>query len=258
MNKLALTLVGMAFAVLPAAAQDFDSDFSFGSWDDFNKVEISSNDKHVETSIKFAFPMYFGTSVLTDLTYNDTWGILEKVYPDFMDLNARKNFVYGLEMVSMHVRTGAVDLSLGLRWTFMNFTFRDSAYSLRPEMALGSPRASTQHVPYRIASEGPYDGRKSKIFASYLGIPFRVSLNYGKATVYGGVSAELLMDSYTKYKHPKVREPINGLFNDFRASVEAGISLYNFGLFVNYGLTPLFKDQYSNAHTLTVGVTLGI
>ena len=258
MNKLALTLVGMAFAVLPAAAQDFDSDFSFGSWDDFNKVEITSDDKRVETSIKFAFPMYFGTSVLTDVTYNDAWGAYERQYPYFLAMDARKNFVYGIEMVSLHARTGAVDLSLGVRWTFMNFTFRDSAYSLRPEMALGSPRASSQYVPYRIASEGPYDGRKSKIFASYLGIPFRLSLNYGRATVYGGVSAELLMDSYTKYKHPKVREPINGLFNDFRASVEAGISLYNFGLFVNYGLTPLFKEQYSDARTLTVGVTLGI
>ena len=264
MNKLALTLVGLAFAVLPASAQDNDFDFDFGSWDDFNKVEISGNDKHVETSIKFAFPMYFGTSVLTDLTYNDTWGLLEEVYPDFMDLNARKNFVYGLEMVSMHVRTGAVDLSLGLRWTFMNFTFRDPAYTIRPVRETGDfitvmLLQDNRCVPYGIRMETPgYDGTKSKLFASYLGIPFRVSLNYGKATVYGGVSAELLMDSYTKYKHPKVREPINGLFNDFRASVEAGISLYNFGLFVNYGLTPLFKDQYSNAHTLTVGVTLGI
>ncbi len=258
MNKLALTLVGMAFAVLPAAAQDFDSDFSFGSWDDFNKVEISGDDKHVETSIKFAFPMYFGTSVLTDVTYNDAWGVYERQYPNFLAMDARKNFVYGIEMVSLHARTGAVDLSLGVRWTFMNFTFRDSAHSLRPEMAQGSPRASTQYVPYRIASEGPYDGRKSKIFASYLGIPFRLSLNYGRATVYAGVSAELLMDSYTKYKYPKVRERMNGVFSDFRAAVEAGFSLSNFGLFVNYGVTPLFQREYSDAHTLTIGVTLGI
>jgi hypothetical protein len=263
MNKLALTLAGLAFAVLPAAAQTDDVDFNIGSWDDFNKVEITSNDKRVETSIKFAFPMYFGTSVLTDLTYKGWWGTFEGLYPDFMDLDTRKNFVYALDMVSMHVRADAVDLSLGLRWTFMNFTFRDPSLTIRPSVAASSVLSMVVPertcVPSRINAEiAGYDYTKSKLFASYLGIPFRVSFNYGKATIYGGVSAELLMDSYTKYKHPKYRESINGLFNDFRATVEAGFSLYNFGLFVNYGLTPLFKEQYSDARTLTIGVTLGI
>ena len=262
MNKLALTVAGLALVALPAFAQQDGDGFLSGSWDDFNKVEISSNDRHVETSVSFAFPMYFGTSVLTDVSYNGAWDAYEAAYPDFLDMDTRKNFVYALDMVSMHARVSAVDLSLGLRWTFMNFTFRDPAYTIRPASEadiVSNLIMGNKCVPTFIRSENPgYDYSKSKLFASYLGVPFRLSLNYGKATVYAGVSAELLMDSYTKYKRPKVREPIRGLFNDFRASLEAGFSVYNLGLFVNYGLTPLFRSEYSDAHTLTIGLTLGI
>lgn len=263
MNKLALTIAGLALAALPVSAQLDRDEIDFGSWDDFNKVEITGNDRHIETSVSFAFPMYFGTTVLTDLTYNNWWGTYEALYPDFMDLDTRKNFVYALDLVSMHARAGVVDLSLGLRWSFMNFTFRDPALTMRPaseaSALISAVVPGRTCVPSRINAEiDGYNYAKSKLFASYLGIPFRVSLNYGKATVYAGASAELLMDSYTKYKHPKVRQPIHGLFSDFRASVEAGFSVYNIGLFVNYGLTPVFRSEYSDARTLTVGLTLGI
>jgi len=252
MNKLSLTLVGLALAALSASAQDGGSVLDYSAWEDFNKVEFSRKDNHVETSLTFVLPMQFGTSVLTGVNYLGGWSEAERAYPDFLDLDTRKNFVYSLEMVSMRMRSGAAELSLGLRWTYMNFTFSDPSLTLRQTL-------DKTYVPFPIALESnAYNYAKSKLFASYLGIPVRFSLNYGKATFYAGASAELLMDHYTKYKRPKVRRPAPGLFNKFRATLEAGFSYGGVGLFVNYGLTPLFPERFSDARTLTFGLILGL
>lgn len=252
MNKLSLTLVGLALAAFSASAQDAGSVLDYSAWDDFNKVEFFQNDHHVETSLSFALPMQFGTSILTDVNYQGEWRAAEVTCPDFLQLETPRNFVYSLEMVSMRMRSGIAELSLGLRWTYMNFTFSDQTFTLRQELG-------RTYVPFPIALENPtYNYSKSKLFASYLGIPVRFSLHSGKAKFYAGASAELLMDGYTKYKHPKVRQPAPGLFNKFRATVEAGVSLYGVGLFVNYGFTPLFPERLSDARTLTFGLTLGL
>lgn len=252
MNKLTLTVVGLALAALSASAQENHVVIDYNSWDHFNKVEISKDDRRVETSVDFAFPMYFGTSVLRDVNYLNEWAVAEKSCPDFLDLDTRKNFVYALELASVHFRSRVVDLSLGLRWSFMNFTFSNPDFTLRRG-------ADKVFYPYPIKLESAsYDNTKSKLFASYLGIPVRLNLHYGKATVYAGASAELLLDAYTKYRQPKVRQTATGAFNDFRATVEAGVSFYNVGFFVNYGITPLFKGALSDAHTITFGLTLGL
>jgi hypothetical protein len=48
------------------------------------------------------------------------------------------------------------------------------------------------------------------------------------------------------------------LFNPIRASIEGGFSYGNLGVFVQYGLTPLFPANLSDARTLTFGLLLGL
>ena len=72
-----------------------------------------------------------------------------------------------------------------------------------------------------------------------------------------GASAEYRVGGYTKYKNPKHRAPHSGIFSPFRATVEAGVSYKTLGLFVSYGLTPLFPEELSDARTLSFGIIFG-
>ncbi len=252
MKKLWLITAGLALAAVPMFSQTRHYEVDFDTWDNFNKIEISQSDSHVETSIGIAFPMYFGTSILSDVSYNGPWGTAVAEYPGFQDMRTSKNFFYALEMSALHFHAGHVEVTAGLRWTFMDFTFKNPAYTLR---GMGAE----PYMPATILSGEPtYNYDKSKIHATYFGIPVRVGLEWGRSTLYVGASAELLVNGYTKYKHPKERIKADAIFNDFRATLEAGFSWNNIGVFVMYGLTPLFPNSLSNARTVSFGLTLGL
>lgn len=244
MKKIILTIAVLAFSAT-AFAQDFD----FEELDNFNKIELSKSGAHVETDLSFAFPMHFGWTTLTNINYKGAWATGEQ--SNFLIFNTGKNFVYGLQLVGMDIRYGALSVNLGLRWTFMDFTFKDYRTSFK--------QIGNSFVPYYIDEENPsYNYKKSKIHASYFGIPLRVSLNFGKATIYGGASIEYLVGGFAKYKQPKVKTQMKELFNPIRASIEGGFSYANLGVFVQYGLTPLFPANLSDARTLTFGLLLGL
>ena len=249
MKKILLTLAALA---LSAAAFAQDREIDLEELGELNKIEITSGGK-VETDLNLAFPMYFGASTLVGTNYMGAWSGINNHH--FLDMRTSKNFVYGLQLADLRIRYNALDVSLGLRWTFMDFTFADSSITLRQaESPLGKV-----YFPTPIAAEtSTYDGRKSKIHASYFGIPLRLGLKFGKAMVYAGGSVEMLTGGYTKYKRPKYRSRCKEVFNPFRATVEGGFNYGGLGVFVMYGLTPLFQESLSDARTLTFGVTLGM
>ena len=256
MKKLILAIAALAFSCA-AFAQDREIDLQ--DWDDFNKIELSKGRTRVESNLTFAFPMYFGWTTLTNINYKGTWSTSK--LPDFLNFDTGKNFVYGLELLGMDIRYGALGVNFGIRWTFMDFTFKNSDISMG-QMTATNPADGTQYsyyTPYVISKYIPnYDFKKSKIHASYFGIPVRLSLNFGKATVYAGGSVEFLTNGYAKYRAPKSKTQMKGLFNSFRATVEGGFSYGNLGMFVQYGLTPLFPASLSDARTLTFGILLGL
>lgn len=238
-----MLIVALAMGAVAASAQD--REINLEELEDLNKIEIEiAQGSRLETDLELFSPMYFGVSVLTnvdDYLLNGTR----------FDLRTPKNFVYGLQLADMHIRYNVLDLSLGLRWTFMDFTFSDPAYTIR--------QVGDGYIPYPISLDARnYDGKKSKFHASYFGAPLRIGLKFGNALVYAGASAEFLTEGYTKYKRPKYREQIKGAFNPFRATVEGGFSYGNLGVFVLYGLTPLFRQDLSDARTLTFGILLGL
>lgn len=239
----------LAFAALVLSATAFaqDREIDLAEWDDFSKIELSKNRSHVETNLTFAFPMHFGWTTLTNINYKGAWGTGN--LSNFLDFNTGKNFVYGLQLVGMDLRYGAFGLNLGLRWTFMDFTFKDPYTTIN--------QVNHTYLPAVITTAG-YDGRKSKIHATYFGIPARLSLNFGRATIYAGGSLELLVNGFAKYRSPKSKTQMKDLFHQFRATVEGGFSYCNIGVFVQYGLTPLFPSDLSDARTLTFGLLLGL
>lgn len=246
MRKLLTLLAGLALSAGLAFAQDRAIDLE--DLEEFNKFRFGSGSR-VEAKLEVAFPMYFGNTVLTNINYKGEWAPLKAM--DFLDMNVRKSFVFGLEVASVHIKSagGPFEASLGARWTFMDYTFANSAISME--------KVGGICVPYYILAAG-YDGRKSKIHANYFGVPLRLALNYSRFTVYVGGSAEVLVGSYTKYKFPKTRQEITGLFNRFRATVEGGFSYGNLGLYVQYGLTPVFSEMLSDARSVTIGILLGL
>lgn len=249
MKKIILTIAALVLATA-AFAQDREIDLQ--SWDDFNKVELSKAGTRLESNLSFAFPMYFGWSTLTNVNYKD-WASANMLNQptDFLDMNLGRSFTYGLTLLDVNLRYGALGISMGLRWSFMDFVFENNNVTIRP--------VGNYFAPFSITEIDPnYNGRKSKLHANYFGIPARISLNFGKATIYGGASAEYLVNGFAKFKQPKNKMQMNNLFNRFRVTVEGGFSYGNLGVFVMYGLTPLFRQELSDARTLTFGILLGL
>ena len=253
MKKLFLTLAVLAVS---AAAFAQDREIDLDDIENFNKVEIAKNNPHVESNLSFAFPMYFGWSSLTNINYKGEWQaahtLMNGLAGDFLNMNLGRSFTYGLTLLDVNLRYGALGFSAGLRWTFMDFVFENNSFTIRPEGNSYAPVAITTNL------DPSYNGKKSKLHANYFGIPVRLSANFGKASIYGGASVEYLINGFAKYKQPVSKMQMSGLFNRFRVTVEGGFSYGNLGAFVQYGLTPLFRQDLSDARTLTFGILLGL
>ena len=256
MKKLFL-LLALSAICAGALAQDLDLDI--------NQISLSREDAAIEAELEFALPMYFGWTALTGVNYKGFWDYIG--HPDFLDTRTGKNFVYGLEMAAVHFSKpgGSWDVSLGLRWTFMDFTLQDSQWTFRKSIPYPHTQVAIQtdadkvYFPYSIKMESQtYNGRKSKIHGNYIGVPLRITYKAGDARVFAGASAEYLLSGYSKYRSPKNRQDVTPMFNRFRATVEAGVSYSSLGLFVLYGLTPLFPAELSDARTLTIGFLLDL
>lgn len=240
----------LIFAVLALSVAAFAQSIDLEELGDLNTIDLTREGSRVETELNFAFPMYFGWTALTNANAKGPWMNINTPIPA-STFDTRKNFVYGLQLADFRIRYELLDVSLGLRWTFMDFTFVNSAETFR--------KTTGAWMPYPIQGETPdYNGKKSKIHASYFGIPLRVGLDLGSSEVYVGASVEMLTGGYTKYKRPKNRQNAKDLFNPVRATIEGGFSYGGLGVFVMYGLTPLFQESLSDARTLTFGLLLGL
>ena len=125
MKKMLLLLAALT---LSAAAFAQDREIDLESLEDLNKIEIASGGK-VETDLNLAFPMYFGASALVGTNYKGEWTAVNNTH--FLDMRTAKNFVYGLQLADLRIRYNALDVSLGLRWTFMDFTFAVNIFCIK-------------------------------------------------------------------------------------------------------------------------------
>lgn len=242
-----LVVAALTALTLGAAAQDREIDLN--TLEEFNEIQIARGDK-IHSDLDILFPMFYGETMLTNITMKGAW---EGLNPSLLNMRFTKSFLYGLELASVHFRTPSklLDLSFGLRFTFMDFCFDRSDYTFR---SMGGV-----WLPVPIVEENPeFRGNKSKLHANYLGAPVRLTLGSGRFKIFAGASAEYCISGHTKYKRPKHRTTATDLFNPFRATVEGGIDFGATSLFVSYGLTPLFPETLSDAKTLTIGIIAGL
>ena len=222
MKRIATIIAALCLLSAVAAAQNYTD------------IEISSGNK-VESKLRLVFPMHFGLSTLVNPTYNGPWA----------------STGHGIEPIGLrfYSKKSPFEFGLGIRLSFMDYCLENPALSFHP--------VGGDYVPYEIVSEQPsYNGTKSKIHASYVGVPLRFFFKAGKAKLYSGVSAEYMFNGYTKYREPKARVTTNELFNRLRAGVEATYGII--GGFASYSFSPLFDARYSNATVFSFGLTLGM
>ena len=87
-----------------------------------------------------------------------------------------------------------------------------------------------------------------KMRATYFGVPIRLAYKAGRGKVYCGAAGQYLVST------KNATDP----FRSLRASVEGGFAYGLLGVYVNYGVTPLFMAGAGNARSVSFGLTLGI
>lgn len=106
-----------------------------------------------------------------------------------------------------------------------------------------------------VALDEPAD--KSKFVTSSIGIPLRLIYKPFRnfqvsATAYSDFGIELT----SLHKKPKVQYELSGL-RTYQFGVGGSVSYYGVGIFVRYGITPLFKKNIGpECHTLSFGISL--
>lgn len=191
--------------------------------------------------------VYFGFSTLAGINYYGNWS--DTSCPGFLEQHTGKNFMFALDAASFAFNLDGqrkIELETGLRFSFMEFCHKDPSVTL----------ISLNGLPYPTRT--PAGTVKSKFHTDYVGIPVDVSFNFTNVSLHAGVSAEILLDSYSKYKYPHTRNPLRGV-NIFRSVAQVGISYKNMiGIYVNYAITPMFTaGSGSDARSLSFGLNLG-
>lgn len=205
----------------------------------------SSRPPRVSGSVGIA-SLDFGFNILTDAGYYGLW----EGRGDFLDMNGWKSIRVAWEPASVSValdRKAHVSLVAGIRILADNFTFS------RPYTLVTNDAGAA--VPLEI------DGyvKKSKLTATYIGLPVRLSFLVGNSLhITGYASGDLLLGGHTKYKKPKVKGTVT-CFSPWRISVGGSITYSNLGVYCEYSATPLFEaGTGSDTRTISVGFRFGI
>lgn len=100
--------------------------------------------------------------------------------------------------------------------------------------------------------------KKSKMIASYFGVGAGFGFMISKVKLTLDFNVDALGQSYVKYKNPrKTKYDISGL-NNIRYRVGTSISIHDFGMYVDYSLTPVFRQGVGNdGRILSIGVRAG-
>lgn len=231
MKKIMILFAALSLAAASAAAQNIPTP----------EFEIYSSGK-LDSDLRLAFPMHFGfTSPLNSSR-------------PFPDTKLAQSFYYAIDVASIRISSAnsPLGLSIGIKLTFMDYSFQDTRFTYRSVPVFG-----IQPTPILLENT-KYDGKKSKVHASYVGVPLMFSFKAGNAKIFAGGGADYMFHGYTKYRAPSYRQDLNELFNSFHAYAEAGFSYGIIGIFANYSITPVFNDAVSDSHTITFGLTLGM
>ncbi len=196
----------------------------------------------------------FGVNQFRDVDYSIYQGM--DVPQDFMDLHHGKSITVNLNILewAFENEAGNFGLITGMGFSFMDFTFDQPVTLIKAEN-------NGVVMPVSLSSDGL---KKTKLNVSYLTAPLmlelKTPLRMGDSHLYlaAGAIGGFNIGSHTKYKYSGDKEKYRSNFNlnSFKYDLTGRIGFGDFCIFVNYGMTPLFKeDKGPGLHPVTVGIS---
>lgn len=196
----------------------------------------------------------FGMNMFHKSDYSAYTNIEPAVPENFMDLHYGKSVTVNLNFAEWAFKNEAQNFGLvtGLGFSFMDFTFdRDITIAKQENTGL--------LIPVSLDPEGL---KKTKLNVTYLTAPLmlelKTPLRMGSSRLYlaAGVIGGVNIGSHTKYKYPNDKEKSRSNFNlnPFKYDLTGRIGFGDFCVFVNYGMTPMFKENLGpELHPVTFG-----
>lgn len=190
----------------------------------------------------------------TEVGFNIPTGTDYGGYPaaeaGFFDLRGGKSFHLSTTLVGLNCVIGRqrkFSITTGLSYTVDNYRLSDNSITLAYR--------DGKVVPQRL--DGKAD--KSKLRTTSLGIPLHLAYQPVRhLTVSLSGYFDFTMGANSIYKRPKEKSSLSGV-NDFRFGVGASVSYYNVGVYLRYGVTPLFKSSVGpKVHPLSIGLCIGL
>lgn len=190
------------------------------------------------------FGVKWGVTRMTDSPYYGRWDGMG----DFLSLSGKSNSV-SIEPISWQVtldRKRFTWILVGANLTWDNYHFFNP-------ITLGNNEQGNL-IPYHLEGEP----KKNTMNTFYLGATFGLGIRIGNVKIGANATPEILCYSESRYKDPKKHSTeIQGL-NPIRLKTGVTMMVDWFGLYVDYGLTPIFKEGTGNdAHMASIGVKVG-
>ena len=166
----------------------------------------------------------------------------------FFNLRGGKSFHVSSTLVGLSVEMGRRRLfgfSTGLRYTIDNYRLSD------PSITLGNGQGMIQPVMLDERAD------KSKLRVTSLGLPLTFTCNAARnLTVAVSGFLDFTMGANSIYKRPKVKNPLSGV-NAFRFSAAVAVGYHDVGVYLRYGVTPLFEHNVGpKVHPLSIGLCI--
>lgn len=237
-GALRLDLAGFGITLVPRDGKGVKADF---------KKEKQYFPSRV--SVTGGVPVDVGFNVLTDVDYKDAWA----GKGDFLSMKTYKSIHISTDIVGLRIacfKHDVLSLNPAIRFTVDNYRFSDPKWTFTGD-------GNGNMIPKDLTEEMPKGVQKSKAVATYVGIPFRVTLQpVTDLRLTAEAGADLLLRAHSKYAFPKEKETLSG-FNRWRATVGASLTYRRVGVYCLYYLTPLFENG-SGTRPLTVGLRFGL
>ena len=194
-----------------------------------------------------ALGIKWGVTRLTDSPYYEDWTDLG----DFLSLSGKSNSL-SIEPISCHLRLdrkGIVWINTGICCTWDNYHFFNPITLVNN----GNGNLMPMHIEEKI--------KRTQMNAFYLGASLGLAFRIGNVKIGANATPEVLCYSESRYKTTdkvKHKTEIQGL-NPVRLKVGATMMLDWIGVYVDYGLNPVFKEGTGNdARMVSIGVKVGI
>lgn len=193
------------------------------------------------------FGIKFGSTQMLDSPYYGNWDN----QGDFLNLS-RKSFCIGLEPISWNVvldRKKIVWVQMGISGTWHHYRFRNPVTLVNDK--------DGHLMPLTLGE----DIKKTKMDTYYMGAVLGLAFRIGQVKLGVNATPEALIYSETRYRtvgKEKYKNEIDGL-TPFRLKLGATMIIDWMGVFVDYGMHPIFKTGAGNdAKMISFGLKVGI